>query len=51
MSRLSADFAVVEAGGEGGKARGLAALSLKLDAEEVARLEKPYQPKPVLDHL
>ena len=29
----------------------VAALSLKLDAEEVAKLEKPYRPKPVLDHL
>jgi aryl-alcohol dehydrogenase (NADP+) len=29
----------------------LAALSLKLTDEEVAALEKPYKPKPVLDHL
>ncbi|MEO8927655.1 MAG: aldo/keto reductase [Caulobacteraceae bacterium] len=29
----------------------LAALTLKLTDDEVAALEKPYQPKPVLDHL
>ncbi|MGI9170290.1 MAG: aldo/keto reductase [Caulobacteraceae bacterium] len=29
----------------------IAALSLKLTAEEVEALEKPYKPKPVLDHL
>jgi aryl-alcohol dehydrogenase (NADP+) len=29
----------------------LSALTLKLTDEEVAALEKPYQPKPVLDHL
>ncbi|MDQ2859261.1 MAG: aldo/keto reductase [Pseudomonadota bacterium] len=29
----------------------VAALSLKLTAEEVKTLEKPYKPKPVLDHL
>ena len=28
----------------------VAALSLKLTDEEVAALEKPYKPKPVLDH-
>jgi len=29
----------------------VAALSLKLTADEVKALEKPYKPKPVLDHL
>jgi len=29
----------------------IAALSLKLTADEVKALEKPYKPKPVLDHL
>jgi aryl-alcohol dehydrogenase-like predicted oxidoreductase len=29
----------------------VAALSLTLDDEEVKALEKPYKPKPVLDHL
>ncbi len=29
----------------------VAALSLQLDDEEVKALEKPYKPKPVLDHL
>lgn len=28
----------------------LAALEVKLTAEEIAKLEAPYQPKPVLDH-
>jgi aryl-alcohol dehydrogenase-like predicted oxidoreductase len=28
----------------------LAALEFKLDADEIASLEKPYKPKPVLDH-
>ena len=28
----------------------VAALSLKLEPEEIARLEAPYRPKPVLDH-
>jgi aryl-alcohol dehydrogenase-like predicted oxidoreductase len=28
----------------------IAALAVKLDAETIARLEEPYQPKPVVGH-